>query len=569
MLKHSSTCNLLTPSLYSTVTSDDAIYVVWEKTKRLTDRILEGKSVAVALGDLNNKPQEEQELKNLTLKENHHWQLWKYQKGELPPMQWQADRDEHPEQQGQNNVDRESDQHAHGKRKSSSRGTGQVEQQRRVKKRNGDEASPVTLLDVEALGEIYRLSPEMKAKVVEADVRYFRRMYAPLKPLLSAMVKTLQARFDLAQAATNRKTEDELRLTELQSTQKAIYTAEKQAKWIYEETASAYAQIQEQISIMRGRLSALGGHSEEEEEDDDMEAVSSSASSPVSKRGDDIQDLVEQDVTKQTETIEAIVGTIMVKEQTQPPPSSASKQSGSKQVSQHQSDTYSDHTIRSEEAVNEAVGSMQGSNHGEPVEYQPPAATYHDAEAAVSDEENSDQEWSHLYNESVSHQLPAEVIVNAGQTMAGQESKDARIGEKDDDDLWNETLPEENEAETKQVEEQQQADARAPRGSHTQPVKSADDYRSPMVPPTNVQQAAPPSENAQSSFWLRYGLQPLSTARPTRPSTFTQNAPSDGAAGQGALHPTASAPHTSSQPRLTPQEGVQFGSCASRSFFAQ
>ena len=108
----------------------------------------------------------------------------------------------------------------------------------------------MTQLEVEALCQIYRLSPEMKARVIEADVRYFRRMYAPLRPLLSAMTKTLQSRSEAKQAAASKKTEEELRLTEMQSTQKAIYLAEKQAKWIYEETASAYAQIQEQMSIM-------------------------------------------------------------------------------------------------------------------------------------------------------------------------------------------------------------------------------------------------------------------------------------------------------------------------------
>jgi hypothetical protein len=104
----------------STVTQDDALYVVWEKTKRLTDRILEGKSVAVALGDIKTKPHEEQELKNLTLKENHHWQLWKNLKGELPQMQWHADREEQQQQQEQQRVDQEGDQHTQGKRKSSS-----------------------------------------------------------------------------------------------------------------------------------------------------------------------------------------------------------------------------------------------------------------------------------------------------------------------------------------------------------------------------------------------------------------------------------------------------------------
>jgi hypothetical protein len=445
-----------------------------------------------------------------------------------------------------------------------------VEHRRRVKKRNGDEASPVTQLEVEALCQIYRLSPEMKARVIEADVRYFRRMYAPLRPLLSAMTKTLQSRSEAKQAAASKKTEEELRLTEMQSTQKAIYLAEKQAKWIYEETASAYAQIQEQMSIMRGRVSALGGQlDDEEEEEDDMDAVSSSAASPVSSRGEDVQDQVEQDVTlvEQKEATEVIADVVMEKEQPHPPPSSPPKHISLKQASHHRNDPYSDQTIRSEEVADEATEIPQAIIRA--VEDQQSAAAYQDSQAAVYDEEYHDQQWTHLYDESVMNQPQPEPFLTRGQTEAEGESIDTRIESEGDDTPWESMLPTKRGARIEQVEEQK-VDPRGDvdqEGYHEQ-GKSAADYGSPISSPASVHQPAPQVENSSSTFWARYGLPPIATTRPTRPSALPQSASLNEAAGQGASHLTSSTPHAS-QSSQSSHEGVQFGSSASRSFFAQ
>jgi hypothetical protein len=284
----------------SIINPEDGIPTVLAKSKRLADRVLDGKSIGVALGDIKVKRQEEQEHKNLSLKEKHKWQLWKNEKGEMPPMQWQA---EHEEEQGDNH---DATQQGLGKRKGSSiQEGGQTDLHRRVKKRNGDESSRVTMMEIEALAEIYHLPPEARCRVVEADVRHFRRTYAPLKPLLTAVTKIMQARSEASHLSMDKKMEEEMRSIEMHSTEKAIYLAEKQAKWILDETTKMCDGVHEQVSILRGRLSALQDQQDDDDEEDYDSAASSTAASPVSGRGDELQEQIEQDDTMEGDAMEA------------------------------------------------------------------------------------------------------------------------------------------------------------------------------------------------------------------------------------------------------------------------
>lgn len=260
---------------------NDDLSTVLDKTKRLGDRILDGRSIAVALGDIKIQRNEEHEQKAFNLREKHIWQVWKSGRGDLPTMQWQADLVEEEEEeeekkhgkddaQIQNQSDERQVQNL-GKRKSNS-----LPQQRNTKRRHEKE---VTELDMAALGEIYQLSPESRERVTEADVRHFRQSFPTLRPLLSAMTKALYARLYQTSSNENKKKEKEQRAIESHSTHKAIYLAEKHINWILEDASTYIEAIREQISLMRGRLSAVNEENQDEDDDDDefMSEASSSA----------------------------------------------------------------------------------------------------------------------------------------------------------------------------------------------------------------------------------------------------------------------------------------------------
>lgn len=243
------TCLTFTTLLCSLVTPADDLTTVLEKARRLGERVLEGKSVAVAIGDITRREQDkdEEEGCRFSHREKQLWQLWK--RGyELPVMRWQSN------DKGEEDHDRTQ---SLGKRKSKNQGS---EQPSNAKKRKGRSAGTAVVdsLDLDTLGELYHLSPEARAAVTEADVHHFKGAYPELRALLTAVAKVLQARSDMrAEKARSEKLREENQVKERQATLKAIYAVEKQVQWIMNDAGNMVDAIQDQMSLMRGRLTAV------------------------------------------------------------------------------------------------------------------------------------------------------------------------------------------------------------------------------------------------------------------------------------------------------------------------
>lgn len=242
------------------MTPEDALHTVLEKAKLIGDRILDGKSVAVALGELKNKREEEADVKNLTLKERHIWQQWKRGRGALPEMQWQFQKQIQDSEEIDAQTDPEQGQGA--KRKVGSTATNDMPKRKQARKdsRGLKKISPA---QQEALAELYHMPSEFKVKVEAVDVQNFQTQFPQLRSLLNALTKIVEARHEYkCKMAT-----EEQKVLESHSTTKAIFMIEKQVKWIMEEANSTVDAIQEQVTLMRGRVAALEGEADEEEAD--------------------------------------------------------------------------------------------------------------------------------------------------------------------------------------------------------------------------------------------------------------------------------------------------------------
>ena len=286
-------CLTFTTLLCSLVTPADDLTTVLEKARRLGERVLEGKSVAVAIGDITRREQdkEEEEGCRFSNREKQLWQLWK--RGyELPEMRWQS---------------KENDEEDHdaaqplGKRKSKSQ---ESEQHRNAKKRKGRGAGTAVVdpLDQDTLGELYHLSPEARAAVTEADVHHFKCAYPELRALLTAVAKVLRARSDIrAERARSEKLREENQVKERQATLKAIYAVEKQVQWIMNDAGNMVDAIQDQMSLMRGRLAAVEDNALDSSKE---RPATPSESSSVGDEGESIdhsgcEEVVEQKVASE------------------------------------------------------------------------------------------------------------------------------------------------------------------------------------------------------------------------------------------------------------------------------
>lgn len=223
------------------------------------ERILQGKSIAVAIGDLVKKEKLEEELDSFTVREKHLWQLWKLGY-ELPEMQWQGAK---ASEGGEHQQSEEDPTNGLGKRKEREEDENGLHREAKKSSR----VAKVTALNIETLCEMYRLPKQDRSKVVEEDVRRFRTLYRELLPLMAAMAKVIQAAHNHQRGAQSEKAIAERQAMEIHSTRKAIDAVEKQVKWIMVDASKMVNAIQGQVSLMRGRVSALDdAHPEEEEE---------------------------------------------------------------------------------------------------------------------------------------------------------------------------------------------------------------------------------------------------------------------------------------------------------------
>ena len=262
--------------------------------------------MAVALGDVRDdeRRDEQEDVKHLSRKERHLWQQWKRQRGALPEMQWHFQIQEGHEKEkamlgnsGDTGIvqnEGSSGEHCLGKRKDREEEVEKDETQsvRQIDAKvalgantttttattsyhsQGKAASSMTDLQQQALAVMYRFPNEVTNKVHALDVAAFHQNFPPLRPLLGALTKILHSqsrrkeRTVVGAATANSTVTKEQKAVESHSTQKAIMAIERQVKWIMDDANSTVYAIQEQVSLMRGRLAAVNEDGDKDDEDD-------------------------------------------------------------------------------------------------------------------------------------------------------------------------------------------------------------------------------------------------------------------------------------------------------------